>query len=93
MADKTLPAAKAGDVISADARRRLAKLLGGPRRLAISAIQIAVAPKSAGTNGQWICIDCGELPQNNMQAWGHMDERPGHRLAWRNFESGKIEEP
>lgn len=52
-----------------------------------------VQPKAPGTKGQWVCITCGDLPQNNWQANTHEEEHPKHKLAWRNFESGKVEEP
>lgn len=57
-----------------------------------------VHEKTDGSQGQWFCIDCGELPMNNMQAQSHAGsekfaEFPKHRMAWRNFESSKLEVP
>jgi hypothetical protein len=84
--------AKAGDKITERARRALRRRLGGGR-MPLEAIQDEVVAKSAGDRGQWFCIDCGELPRNNLEAHSHQEESPKHRLAWRDFTSGKIEEP
>lgn len=84
MAD--LRPAKAGDVVTAKALKALARAGG-------HAVETIVRPKTEGNAGQWFCIDCGELPQNNMGAWGHAEAHPKHRFAWRNFKSGELEEP
>jgi hypothetical protein len=52
-----------------------------------------VKPKAPGSRGQWFCIDCGACPMNNWQAQSHTEERPKHRMAWRNFETGDLEVP
>jgi hypothetical protein len=78
--------AKGGDKLTKKARERLARLMGAP----IGAIETEVAPKTEGATGQWICITCGDPFANNMEADGHT---PKHKLAWRSFVSGKIEEP
>lgn len=83
--------AKAGDKITEKARKRLAMCMGG--NYPIDAIPTAVEPKGAGQAGQWFCITCGDLPQNNMSAQIHADDHRTHRLAWRSFDSGKIEAP
>lgn len=77
--------AKAGDKITAKARKVLEQRLGYTPE--------TVQPKAEGAQGQWFCITCGDLPQNNFQAQTHRDECPKHKLAWRNFESGQVEEP
>jgi len=84
MADLT--PAKAGDMVTEKALKALVTLgmRGAPK------VECA---KSAGQAGQWLCIDCGETPQNNMGAWSHAEEHPKHRFGWRNFESGNLEEP
>lgn len=78
-------AAKAGERVSLQAINKLKKLTRFDDYTPI------VQPKSEGPNGQWICIDCGELPPNNMSAWWHADSHPKHRLAW--LTAGRIEEP
>lgn len=82
---KEMPRAKAGDKLSKKANDRLFKQF----KIVLGDVE----PKSSGNSGQWLCIDCGELPQNNMMAWAHSDQHPKHRFAWRNFDSGKLEEP
>ena len=82
--------AKVGDKLSRKALTVLSK-----RGLPYSNV---VGDKTAGQQGQWFCIDCGELPMNNMQAQSHAGSEkfasnPDHRMAWRNFESGKLEAP
>lgn len=79
-------AAKAGERVSLRAINRVSKLTRGRTSLGHT-----VEPKSPEPGGQWICIDCGELPQNNMSAWQHADAHPKHRLAW--LIAGRIEEP
>jgi len=83
--------AKVGDKIEPAARKRLAKAMGG--RLTAEDMPTEVSPKTDGSQGQWFCVTCGELPQNNMQCWGHQDDKPMHKMAWRSHDSGKIEEP
>lgn len=91
--------AKVGQVIQEKARRKYARalghILGTPREAELMEANVpkSVMPKSDGNDGQWFCIDCGELPQNNWQASSHESEKPKHRLAFRNFSSGDIEEP
>lgn len=79
--------AKAGDVIGKKARNVLRKT---------GHDQESVMNKGEGNEGQWFCIDCGLFPENNFQAIGHASGKyathPKHRLAWRSFVSGKIEE-
>ena len=48
-----------------------------------------VQPKAPGDSGQRLCSDCGTPFANNMQANAHTKS---HRLAWRNFETGNLEE-
>ena len=71
--------AKAGDKMTEKACKRVR---GYP-------VGTEVQPKAEGDRGQWLCIDCGEPFPNNMQAQGHTKS---HRLAWRNFETGNLEE-
>lgn len=77
--------AKAGDAISKKARSVLKNALGLEQEV--------VLEKSPGNAGQWFCIDCGLSPENNMQMWGHQEAKPKHRIAWRSFTSGLVEEP
>lgn len=78
-------AAKAGERTSLRAVNRLRKLAH------YMEIDPIVQPKGDELGGQWFCIDCGELPPNNFSAWGHVDDKPKHRLAW--LTAGRIEEP
>lgn len=77
--------AKAGDDLTPKALRKLRKLT----RLEIPG---TVQPKPKGeldpTRGQWVCIDCGDPMQNNMQAHGHTKT---HRLGW--WTGVHVEEP
>ena len=92
--------AKAGDKISAKASAKLRKSdphghffpgVSGRMPEAEAKEWCTVAPKSTGDHGQWVCIDCGELPQNNMMAQSHASS---HRVAWRNADNdGRLEEP
>jgi hypothetical protein len=107
MADITK--AKAGDTFTAQAIAHLERCgLRSPH---------TIKPKAPGSAGQWVCIDCGYLCQNQIDAHNHAElhnrkqvvrslGRKGargkaqfetvteqHRLAWRNFETGDIEEP
>lgn len=82
--------AAVGDVLSARAGAKLRRTLNadvfrarfGTRELC------TVRPKGEGQDGQWICIDCGELPANNLQVHGHPRS---HRIAW--LTPGGIEVP
>lgn len=74
--------AKAGDTFSKKARD---KLVSFERMIDLDA---PVHPRADGQRGQWICIDCGDLPRNNWDASSHPKK---HRLAWRNFVSGNVE--
>ena len=73
--------AKEGDVLSARAGAKLRKSL--PAALFQARFgtreKCTVRAKGAGQQGQWICVDCGELPENNMQVHGHAKS---HRIAW-----------
>lgn len=84
--------AKAGETITTKARDALARAMGFARRdqKIDPCIPTKVEPKGDGKAGQWFCITCGALPMNNFEADGHPRS---HKLAWRSFESGKIEEP
>lgn len=79
--------AKSGDMISAKAGAKLRKRFRG---LFDSREACLVHPKSEGDGGQWLCIDCGEVFANNLEASSHPKS---HRLAWRSFTSGKLEVP
>jgi hypothetical protein len=75
--------AKAGDEVSKKALGKLVARLRGPS----PAVNRVVQPKTETEGGQWFCIDCGELPQNNMEAHSHAGDskyasHPGHRLGW-----------
>lgn len=83
--------AKEGDEITATAREKLATAMGG--RMTAERLPTHVGAKAEGERGQWFCATCGELPQNNMQADTHERSHPKHKLAWRSFDSGKIEAP
>lgn len=68
-----------------------------------------VFPKSEGSLGQWICVTCCKVLENQFMKdvhcarpaprksalVGSSDELPKakHVLAWRSFVSGKVEEP
>ena len=66
-----------------------------------------VCAKSEGNAGQWVCIACGEPLANNFEKDSHCESRPSrlrmiltekgprtaHVLAWRSFNSGKVEVP
>lgn len=85
--------AKAGDKISKKARKVLAKFAYGMRGAIVDLemlenIPSVVEPKTEGNEGQWFCIDCGALPQHNLGAWSHSEQKPKHRFAWRNFATG-----
>lgn len=82
--------AKAGDIITEKAREKLAAAMGG--NVPIVCIPDRVVAKTDSKEGQWFCITCGALPQNNMQASTHESEHPSHRLGWRGA-TGDIEEP
>lgn len=82
--------AKAGDTIETKARERMARAQG---QRPLDHMPTVVEPKTEGDAGQWFCITCGELPQNQMQAGSHETEHPKHKLAWRSFASGNIEAP
>jgi len=71
--------------------------------------EVTVHPKSPGSNGQWVCLSCGQPLDNNLTKDIHCDTRPHakarcclthalgtpawHVLGWRSFESGNVEEP
>lgn len=80
--------AKAGDTITEKARKKLAAALGG--NYPMEHVPRQVEPKGPGQAGQWFCVTCGDLPRNNLEANGHAEK---HKLAWRSFDSGKIEAP
>jgi hypothetical protein len=75
--------AKVGDVLTAEAIRELYK------RHPLFKVQDKCALPNP--RGQWVCIDCGEAFNNNMQAGSHEKDKRGHRLAWKcecgNFEA------
>ena len=77
--------AKSGDKMTAKAGAALCRA-----GLRLTEELTVVQPKAPGEKGQWVCIDCGALPENNMQAHSHTKS---HRLAWRSFDSGNIEAP
>lgn len=81
--------AETDEAIAPKARKRLASLL----RMPLDAIQKTVGPKTPGDTGQWLCITCGALPQNQIEAGSHERQNPKHRFAWRSFTSGRIEAP
>jgi hypothetical protein len=87
--EKKRALAKAGDKFTAKAGAKLRKALSSD--IVRYLTRDPVAPKSpeGGDNGQWICIDCGALP-TQFEMWSHPKS---HRIAWRNFISGKIEAP
>ena len=84
MAD-LLPA-KAGDVVAVQAIRALEKL-------GMRGVPEVVGAKTPCDRGQWLCVDCGYPCQNNIDAWNHAEQHKKHRFAWRNFDSGNLEEP
>lgn len=63
--DRNLALAKAGDKLSAKAGANLRKQSDFWSRLLTEAV-CTVAPKSDAKDGRWVCIDCGEMFQNNM---------------------------
>lgn len=68
-----------------------------------------VKPKTGGDRGQWFCITCCQPLQNNFDKDSHCQKpaprksatrdldptqpKAKHILAWRSFESGKLEVP
>jgi len=81
--------AKAGDAITLKARKKLGSLM----RVDAKYVQAIVKPKAPGNAGQWLCVTCGEPFANNLEAHFHSGKHPKHKFAWRNFETGDIEEP
>lgn len=84
---------KVGDKITAKAGAKLRRTFNDAvfRCFFGTDEKCTVREKSAGDNGQFICIDCGDLPQNNMMAQSHPKS---HRIAWRNFDrDGRLEVP
>lgn len=81
--------AEPNERISPKARQRLAAL----QRIPLASVQETVESKSSGDRGQWLCITCGALPQNQLEAGSHERKYPRHRFAWRSFVSGRIEAP
>lgn len=79
--------------ITEKARKRLCEAMGA--NFPLEHIPQKVEPKGDGKAGQWFCITCGDLPQNNLMASAHVGTTWGkrHKLAWRSFDSGKIEAP
>jgi hypothetical protein len=79
--------AKAGEKFKPNARAKLRQLMiweGEPDEFFVA------HTKTAGVNnGQFVCADCGEVFQNNMQAWAHSPL--SHRRAWWTGE--RFEEP
>lgn len=98
MADITK--AKAGDTLTDAAVTELARC-----GLRLPPDMRTVKPKAYGTDGQWLCIDCGHPCENQIDAYNHSEKhgktkygkphgkKQSHRLAWRNFHTGDIEEP
>ena len=84
--------AKVGDVMTEKAARRGARCTHPHNPFATVADRTVVAKIAGSTQGRWICIDCGELPVNNLEANCHEAEKPKHRLAWRGH-TGRLEEP
>lgn len=80
--------AKTGEEISPRAASKLRKTTHFFERILTSKEACTIAPKSESQNGQWVCVDCGEVFQNNMQAHGHTSS---HRRAWWTGE--RFEEP
>jgi len=91
MADITY--AKAGDRLSAKAIKRLEKTnarIGG----FVAQWGDTVQPYNPEhRDGRWLCIDCGERPQNNMGAHSHAEKPGAHRFAWMSSDSMQIEAP
>jgi hypothetical protein len=67
---------------------------------------VTVQPKTAGTEGQWICISCCIPIESQFAKDTHCDERAPrksalvkpdararHVLAWRSFKTGNVEVP
>ena len=52
------------------------------KRYKIELPETVVAPCGA-QDGQWLCVVCGEVFPNNLQAHSHVSEKKGHKLAWR----------
>jgi len=84
--------AKARDTITLKARKKMCSMMSC-RDLDPNKLQLKVLPKAPGNQGQWICITCGFPASNNLEACSHMDDNKLHKFAWRNFETGNIEEP
>jgi hypothetical protein len=82
-----------GDTLSARAGAKLRKVLSAPlfEHYFGTPAKCRVAPKSDdGAVGQWICIDCGELPENNFAMHSHPKS---HRIAWLNRTAMRVEVP
>lgn len=78
MSKDTPRTAKAGEELAAKAVKRLTGTFPHMRDLLVGD-GLRVQPKSDAKSGQWGCVDCGEMLQNNMSAQGHNAK---HRLAW-----------
>jgi hypothetical protein len=84
-----------GTKISEKARKALIRVFGERHASTVPACVAAKAENPSG-RGSWVCVDCGYLPCNNMDAWSHAEKhttRSPHRFAWRNADSGDWETP
>ena len=74
--------AKAGELVAERALKKLRK------RFPNIPNTIQPKPENASPSGQWVCIDCGDPMQNNLEAHGHTKT---HRLGW--WTGVHVEEP
>ena len=71
--------AKAGDELTAKAAAKLRKKHRMMAEVLTTKESCVVQTKTKAKDGQWICITCGDVFDNNMQAHGHP---VSHKLAW-----------
>lgn len=85
--------AKVGDELTSIALVKLMRISNGvtTHKFFATRASRAVYARSDGEAGQWLCIDCGELPLSKADAVRHSLSRQTHRLAWRNFVADRLE--
>ena len=82
-----------GPVTGKEMRKHFLNGCPDPIKTGKKKIRADVKPKAPGNAGQWLCVTCGEPFANNLEAHFHSGKHPKHKFAWRNFETGDIEEP
>lgn len=64
------------------------KALAVLRKRRVELTEEVVQPKSDIRQGQWMCVDCGDILANNLEIWGHPKK---HRIGW--WTGTQVEEP